>query len=952
MKTYLHVMRPQKFMKAIFTVFLFFMFVMTLSAARTSACQADDSTKVAQNEQFAEVFGRVVSVSQFEKDTPPLPGVFVTLEIQGDTLKAVSDADGIFSFKGLTPGRATLSLACMGKESFIRRYRLKAGNNIFSIGMYDSREQLSASRIVDGIPLVQQVKDTTIYNAAAVRTIAGDNLRELLSQIPGFKVTETGIYINNQKVSKTYVNGKAIFGSNVVSALDFLSAGDVSQLKVYDMQSGEDQRRKLKHSRKLRILDIETKSMLSFVAEAGVLAAGGIDGTAKGRYSGMAAGGYYDEKYQVSANLYGSNASSGFVKSGKGTVEYSTQSTAVGHIIKKAEDFKPLESYTENLGGGIRLNRQWKDKNYGNTLSAYYDYSHVYRKTAESILQEFFGQEDHPATTVKDSSSLFSIDGRHNFGVGLEFNDTPIKSIRADIDGYYTDNRQEMSDFQTSPVPSQQAMHSRNEKRKNDVKDYGLSAELSWTNNDAEKVHPEVGAEFDFSNTDQLSWTTDTASTSYIRRNLTSTGFGRKISSGIHLRLDGTVANNSKRTVSIYGNLASGYRRQKSKQMTFDIIDPEFPVEDLANTYDYTQNKLTNSLSVGCTSNSGKSDLNINVMLRHDMLMDDESYPDPTAFTKHYISVAPSVVYNLVHKKSRFSIQASGNTFTPSIEQLRSRITDTNPMFLQGGNPNLRTAYRADLKFGWSARSANGLISGDSNLSGYSSFNNIVRKTIYFSTDTVLDEWDGYLAREGSRLYTYMNSTQPSWGVQGSVGGSFMLLRRKLILRMNLFAGFDSVPEYLGEKLASSGNLNTGLRMEMNITPVRSLRIGINYSPYYRHITDNRKNLLSENISHSFSITPQLRIGRNGSLILKYYLSHIDYLRGYGKDFTSQRLNASFQWSFLKRSLNLSLHAVDILNSGSKYSSSITALSSTQTWKTVYGRYFMISLNYVFQYKR
>lgn len=115
--------------------------------------------------------------------------------------------------------------------------------------------------------------------------------------------------------------------------------------------------------------------------------------------------------------------------------------------------------------------------------------------------------------------------------------------------------------------------------------------------------------------------------------------------------------------------------------------------------------------------------------------------------------------------------------------------------------------------------------------------------------------------------------------------------------------------------------------------------------------SSNAGQLLSERIISHVSGNATVNFAKNGVFGLSYSMSSYDYLRGIGRDFMSHGMDAEIGWYFLKRTLNVSLHGIDLLDSGSVYTSTVTADSSTQTWRPVYGRYVMLTIKYLFRKK-
>ncbi len=88
-----------------------------------------------------------------------------------DTLYRVSSKGGSFNFKGLPPGRVYIKATKVGMNDSDGVFDLTEGKNMVVFQMSYSSEYLEAASVVSNVPLMKILKDTTIFNAAAVKTL-------------------------------------------------------------------------------------------------------------------------------------------------------------------------------------------------------------------------------------------------------------------------------------------------------------------------------------------------------------------------------------------------------------------------------------------------------------------------------------------------------------------------------------------------------------------------------------------------------------------------------------------------------------------------------------------------------------------------------------------------------------------------------------------------------------
>lgn len=98
----------------------------------------------------------------------------------------------------------------------------------------DESIQLEEVTIKGRIPIVTQNGDTLIFNPKAVNIQEGDVAMNIVEQLPGTETDDHSVKIMGKQVTKTYIDGRLIFGSDPMAALKNLSATDVLKIKAYD----------------------------------------------------------------------------------------------------------------------------------------------------------------------------------------------------------------------------------------------------------------------------------------------------------------------------------------------------------------------------------------------------------------------------------------------------------------------------------------------------------------------------------------------------------------------------------------------------------------------------------------------------------------------------------------------------------------------------------------------
>ncbi len=861
-----------------------------------------------------------------------------------DSLYTVTgQTDGRFSFKNVPVQRVILRLQCMGYETLTGVYELGPGDNAFILTMKEKSETLQESKIVAEIPLMTRLRDTTIFNTQAIKSMSGDGLRDVLEQIPGFSISDSGIYYNGEKVSRTYVNGLLIFGDEAMRAVNALKADEVTQVKVYDEQSAIDKHRGLKNSRKERVLNVVTKEKFISLTQFGLAAFGGADDTGQGRYGAAVATTFDSQDLNLDFNVNASNLEEPEV--------YNTQSLT---RFIDLDNRHPLKEYAEKLHSDLFFLKHWKNRSFGNSLRGNYDFNRTYTKSASRALTEYFSTESSPAMKQLDTALADRIKYEHLLGFSLNLLDTPIKSLNIDFTGIISgdhDTQQSISNKEIGGVED----YSRHEHISAKDRSWSLNGFVSWTNNDVIKWRPEVEIGGSYGKNTILSWTVDTLETSFLKRQLSSDGHGNNINVYSKAGVSANLVNTNERTLALTLFANADYTHTKSRQMTLNEWDVPSPVTDLANSYDYTRNEITAS-GIGGFNYANSRNLSVtgDISLNNKTLLDDEFYPTDFSNQKNFLYPE----FNLDVKLPEWSINSSLKSITPSIEQIRNRISDTNPLILTGGNPDLRQSFNLNGGFIYRpevASKKNGTVrSLVVRSSSFCTFNPIVNCTQYFDSNTILDKWDGYEAQAGSMLYTYDNASRPSWNI-GATGEYSVSMRYSIYnLRFSLSSNYSQASQFSGENQIWVGDWVNKLNISFMYNPSRKLRIIGHPGISYLQSNDNNGVNLSSRVFFSSSLYVNWNIIlKRLWFVSKYNIAKYYYVKGLGQNHINQTLNVELRLKLLKdRSLILSLQAVDILNSGSLYTSTVNATYMRQDWTPTYGRYFLLNIAYTFRKRR
>ena len=891
-----------------------------------------------QRDSLSTVYGRVADARYGEKANLGVRGATIQLvpshAEKPDTLFRTI-VDGNFRFDGIPSGDIFLKIFCQGMETISGNFEIIPGKNTFLFYMEPKSIDLEGAVVKGKIPIVTHTKDTTKYNILAVNVLEDDRLRSALEQLPGFEISDGGIKVDGEEIKRTYVNGVLIFGSNVVTAVNTLNASEVSEVKVFSEQNAEDKRRGLKQSRKEKVLDITTKESLLILSEALAYASVGVDDTGQPRYAGVGTAAYYSESLQVGGGIAVDNNSSRL-----GQLQIGLNPSNA--LMLSREHNGSLTEYEESNVADLYVEKHWKDRSYGNILKANYKHIHQYDRLSEISLSDHFDINGHPSYILSDTTNSYNTASSHKIIVTLEMLDTKLKSIYWNTTALITQRNNCLGSnlykrFDDKTLRSNQADETFD-------KDYSLYSNLIWRNNDLKSLRPSLSFGASAYRKDNPSHLTDTLSSSWQPRRLITTAIKKHQSIVGEAGLEWVLINKETNTLSLWGRLSSSLENTTEERQAMDYF-PIIPIVYEADTYNFNWKTFSGSISLGGTYNTSVLNLNASIMLVNTVLSDQESYPAPESLSRQYCFVLPS--FSLKYKN--LTIDASLKENLPEIMQLRNRVYDSNPMMVLKGNPELKAFYSSEISIRW-GRTFKTYSLGLS-LDNKVTCGKIVQNQMLLNTDTPLFDWSGYVAKAGSSLFSYINSSRPEHITSISASLSKMLFKRKVSATFKVAESFSGAPTYISNQPVSLYTNSVSAEPSIVITPNNKMKFNVRAGMAYLRSFSESGQFSMDRITWNALASARIKVLPKLTISGRYSFSGNTYISQDGLDQYRHTLGASISWTIIKNILVISLDANDLLNGGSIYRTTLTSEAFTQIWTPTYGRYFMLSAKYSFRKK-
>lgn len=893
-------------------------------------------TSVWAQEQVGPLSGRVFdeqAEGQIDHRRPGMVGAVVAVISPRDTLHTTTDYSGNFFLKQVPAGYVRVEVSFLGYETYVQdsvrvapRYGVQRP---LRIQMKAAAREIDQVVVEGRARLVSQRGDTLVYNAAAVRTLQGDEVIQMLDQLPGVEVDDGGnVTIQGEKLSRVYVNGRTIFGESPSTALNALLASDVSHLEIYDEATDDEIRQNRRFAEKQKVMNIRTKRDFKSMFDGFFLGAWGLDmnreadGSLRHRYGVGLTANLFSEKLQLTVDGYSNN---------------------IGRTSNRLRDVLSNRvaagSYVEQHRASISMSRLWgKNRREGQVLDLSYAYDNNYTHSGAATQRNYFATEASPARLYADTTSshssggthtvklygLIHPGGRHQFSSRNEFSySTPSSGSAQQIL-----NRSETLDQRTEVL------------QHNESHGYTLKNNLNYQWDNPRVVRPYMSLNSTISRTDRVGWRVDTLTQD--KRVLETDYVGPRESYNAEFSLQKDIYETEGMRVELFASYQWDYEHNRTRQMALNTFDPVVEI-DPTNTYNYTHNYTTHSGRFAFRLNSSLFRLNAILDVRSARMNKDEYYPEELQYREKFLSWLPSLQFTLVRHGRRINIfNYSTSATLPSVEQLRDRIDNSNPMLLQTGNPALKQGiqHRFSINYPGNVNVDNGrnfTVGMNATLSP----DQITQRSYYYDEATYLEKWD-YTAPAGSTLYTYENISG-AFSLSAYTDFSQRIAALRSTFRASLRYQFNQRPTYIEDAKNISRQHQPMLALTFSGAQTDYLRLGLHSTTSYSEVqnsigTDNRY------LYQTASVMAEVRFLKVGMLMANYNLAHCHYLTDTGTDTTTQMLNIMVGCSLSKGRVLVGVTAYDLLNRGSNFTTTTYADYELQSWKPSYGRYFALNI--------
>jgi hypothetical protein len=776
----------------------------------------------------------------------PLTGATVQLRNSNFSRNAVTDKTGSFSFTEIPNGSYKIAFSFVGFAPFEKLVTLRGGEtSLGTIRLAKGEDALEEVVVKATTPPAQQKGDTVQFNASQFKVNPDANVEDLVKKMPGVSIENGQVKAQGEQVRKVTVDGREFFGDDATAALRNLPAEVVDKIQVFDRLSDQAQLTGFDDGQGYKAINIVTKedrragqfgrvyagygtndryqgggSVNFFNKERRISVVGlfnninqqnfsssdllGLSGGGSGRGGGAGRGG--GGNFQVPgsngitttnalginfSDLWGKNFNvSGSYFFNNANNENDSRSTREQFIRPDSSTLYNEESLSENKNFNHRVNMRMEYKiDSNNTLLIIPSFS--YQKN--DIQNNISGIQ-----TQQNGDLISETENRNRTtGNGYNFNNTLLyrhsfgkrgRSISVGITTGINDRNSQkdvsaISTFYKAGIPTNDSLL---QQQLADTKGYNLSGNISYTEPIGKRgqLQFSYNPSFTKSDADQRTWAFDNTTDK------------------------------------------------------FSILDTS-----LSNVF---VNEVTTHRG-GVTYRIGDRNMNLNIGLdaQHTTLDNNQTYPQTGNLKKTFSNLLPNAFFRKkLSERSNIRIFYRSSTNNPSVNQLQNVINNTNPLFLNTGNPELEqtVSNRVGGRYTYTnSRKGNSFFV---NFFATQSDNFITNATYTAFSDSVLTPT--VTLREGAQLSKPVN-LNGYWSANTMFTYSFPFKAIKSNLTFNAGGNFSKTPGIINSvsNIARNTTWSGGMVIASNISEY--VDFNLNYNANYSTVKNSFQQSLNNN---------------------------------------------------------------------------------------------------------
>ena len=690
-----------------------------------------------------KITGRIVD----EKSGEPMGQATVVARMLPDSVMlkgTVTSENGNFELSVKQVSEILLNVSFLGYSNYIEVIKPKDNSpvNLGTLKMKEAEKMLKETIVKGQVPPVVVKEDTIEYNVDSYKMQPNSVVEDMLKKLPGVDVDSEGkITANGKEVKKVFVDGKEFFSSDPTVATKNLNTDIIDKLQIIDKKSDLAQLTGVDDGDDETVINLTIKKGMKNGWFGNVLGAYGYADENPHRYEGSAMVNRFEDNNQYSilgginninkqtfsdrggGIFSGSNMRGGRNSGGAGSGISTAGSGGLNINVGKSDDFR--------IGGNILFSGKEQDED-----------QETYR---ENILEE--GSTFYNSSTIGyNKSRNASADLKMEWKI-----DSLTKFELQPSVGYNRTHTIETSEFLTTDEKVDSAdwvfyegafVNKGTNFRDMTMEGGNYSARATLSRESAFKAGRKVSLSVEFNGniTDGTSYTDNRVdyedwgvngidTTVYVQQKQLEKN--HTMGGRAYLTWVEPFGNNRFLQLSYNAN-ASRTTSDRDTYLWDNVLEAYSP-EFTDSLSDHIRNtSLTHTAGISIRTVRSKYNYNIGVNVEPSMQKSENLLDSTRSYKQEVINYSPLFEYNyLWSKRKTLRIRYRGRTTQPSINQLQPSKNNSNPLFIQMGNMDLKPSYTNNLSLRYSNFNSEKLSTVMASVEGAYVLNSITNKTTY-----------------------------------------------------------------------------------------------------------------------------------------------------------------------------------------------------------------------------
>lgn len=878
--------------------------------------------------------GQVKGLLTDKSTNLPLADASVALLYAKDSSMAASaftDKKGSFNLEGLQEGAYKLYISFLGYQPLLQSISITAENKIVNLGpvpLEKTGVTLGEIEITEIKPPIKVKKDTLEFNAGSFKTRENALVEELLKKLPGVEIGKDGtIKAQGETIKKILVDGKPFFGDDPKLTTKNLPADIVDKIQLINKKSDQAQF--------TGINDGETEKAINITIKKD---------RKKGLFGQASAGYGSDQRFAANASLNRFREGQQFSVLASGNNVNNLGYTDL-NSLQFGGGSRGMRAAMNNSGGngGNGITRSWTaGLNYSQDLSKKLKISGSYfynnsRTENQSISAR---QNLLPDTTYYYNTNARSLgtNANHNFNMRVEYEIDSMHSLivspnfNYNTSNTYQDNLYESLGGKRQLVNSGTTQNISNNTAPNFMTDvlfrkkfhktgrtFTANFNIGYNNSDQENFNRSNNY-FVKPNGEAYTDTIDQ------RNDITSRGFNTG------LRLIYTEPIFKDRFLEF--TYAWNRNYTASDKLTFDYNAAkgayDRPNDSLSNSFENTFSTHQAGISIRTQKKGFDYSAGLNIQFSD---LDNNNVSLHNRLQQHAVNFFPSASFNYSFgNRRRLRFFYRGGTQQPSVLQLQPVPDNSNPLYVQLGNPDLKPSFNNNFSIGYNTFDPSSMRGLFANMSAAFTSNKIINANSFDS-----------LGRQVSQPV----NVNGSYTINGNLVNTFPVKKEHTSINATTNFNFNRDISYTNGTKGSTRNFVITQGLSFNYVYKELFDFATSAGASYngaRYSVQENNNTNYFNYSFSFDFNVNLPLGFIVGVDLDYTLN-TGLAAGYNQDVTM--FNAFISKSVFRNKQGLiKLQGFDLLNQNVSISRNVGENYIEDVQTRVLQRFCLVSFSY------